>query len=64
MSLKTSNYQANDSALPWYRFGIVWMVICLPLLVVIASMFTIMIAHKNAPVLIDQTPVKQQISKQ
>ena len=40
---------AQEIELPWYRYGMVWMVILLPLLVVVASSFTIYIAYDNAP---------------
>ena len=51
MSYKTSTHNGPES-LPWYRVGMVWLVILLPLTVVIASMFTIALAHKHAPDLI------------
>lgn len=41
---------------PWFRYGMVWMVILLPLIVVIASLITVVIAHSNAPVLVDRSP--------
>ncbi|RBP50696.1 hypothetical protein [Arenicella xantha] len=34
---------------PWYRIGMVWLMISLPLIVVIASMVTVVIAYQNAP---------------
>ncbi len=40
--------------LPWFRYGMVWMVILLPLLVVVASLITVVIAHNHAPVIIDK----------
>ena len=45
-----------EESLPWYRYGMVWLVILLPLSVVVASMFTIALAVKNAPVIL--TPDK------
>ncbi len=39
----------QEIELPWYRYGMVWMVILLPLLVVAASSVTIYIAYDNAP---------------
>lgn len=42
----------NDSTqktLPWYRYGIVWLVIILPAIAVTASITTVIIAHQNAP---------------
>ena len=37
---------------PWYQYGMVWMIIMLPLLVVVASMVTVVIAHNNAPIIV------------
>lgn len=34
---------------PWYRVGMVWLMIGLPAFVVVASLFTVVIAHQNAP---------------
>ena len=42
----------QEIELPWYRYGMVWMVILLPMLVVVASSFTIYIAYDNAPVIV------------
>ena len=39
---------------PWYRIGMVWLMIGLPLIVVVASMVTVVIAHQNAPRVIDR----------
>lgn len=39
----------QEIELPWYRYGMVWMVILLPLMVVVASSVTIYIAYDNAP---------------
>lgn len=46
----------NHQNLPWYRYGMVWMVIALPLAVVVASLFTISIAVDSAPVIIQKEP--------
>lgn len=43
--------QSHEPSLPWYRYGMVWMVILLPLMVVAASTVTVYIAHQNAPVI-------------
>ncbi|MBT8115568.1 MAG: hypothetical protein KJP04_09310 [Arenicella sp.] len=43
--------------LPWFRYGMVWMVILLPLLVVVASLITVVIAHNHAPVIIEKSAV-------
>ena len=38
-----------EKSLPWYRYGIVWLVIILPAIAVTASVTTLYIAHQNAP---------------
>ncbi|MEY4975426.1 MAG: hypothetical protein RIQ97_621 [Pseudomonadota bacterium] len=44
---------------PWWRFGMVWMVIAGPLLVVIASVYTFMVAARNIdPVLLKDEAVR------
>jgi hypothetical protein len=40
------------NALPWYKVGMVWIMIGLPFTVVVASMVTLVIAHQNAPIII------------
>lgn len=51
----------NDSAMQqqpntqaWYRVGMVWFAFGLPAAVVIASLVTVVIAHKNAPLITPQ----------
>ena len=34
---------------PWYRIGMVWLMIGLPATVVVASLCTMVIAYQNAP---------------
>lgn len=41
----------NIESLPWYRYGMVWMIIMLPLTVVVAALITVGIAMQNAPTL-------------
>lgn len=41
--------------LPWYKVGMVWLMIGLPAIVVVASMTTLVIAHKNAPTIISSS---------
>lgn len=48
--------EASEGNQPWYRVGMVWMVIALPLTVVVASMITISIAIDSAPVIIEKNP--------
>lgn len=45
-----------DSQPPWYRVGMVWLMITLPLIVVLASLLTVAIAYQNAPNLIQTLP--------
>jgi hypothetical protein len=45
----------NIESLPWYRYGMVWMIIMLPLTVVVAALFTVGIAMQNAPILNNHT---------
>lgn len=39
----------TETTRPWYRYGIVWLVIILPMIAVTASITTLYIAHQNAP---------------
>ncbi|MFK8010532.1 MAG: FixH family protein [Marinicellaceae bacterium] len=39
---------------PWYKYPMVWFVITLPAIAVVASFATLVIAVKNAPVVIEQ----------
>jgi len=48
------NNQTENTSLPWYRYGMVWMVILLPLIVVVASIITMAIAIKHAPIIVDK----------
>jgi hypothetical protein len=41
----------NIESLPWYRYGMVWLIIMLPATVVVAALFTVAIAMQNAPIL-------------
>ena len=62
--MKQTNLETDDrSADPWYRFGMVWMIIALPLIVVVASLITVSIAFKNAPIVIDRTNYESVISE-
>ena len=53
-----------EKSLPWYRYGMVWMVIALPLIVVAASMVTISIAFSNPPQVISGGKIKSTIVKE
>ena len=58
-----SQQHTSKESLAWYRYPMVWMVILLPALVVVASMFTIVIAHQNAPQLIPAQTHNQTVDK-
>ena len=45
---------------PWYKIGMVWLMIGLPFTVVVASMVTLVIAHKNAPLVLPHAPAITQ----
>ncbi|MCF6288223.1 MAG: hypothetical protein L3J53_03180 [Proteobacteria bacterium] len=49
MDHENKNNTHNNTDTPWYKIPMVWLVITLPLIVVIASMATVVIAFKNAP---------------
>ena len=48
--------------LPWYKYPWVWFMISLPASVVVAGLYTVYIAHQNAPQVIAQQN-KFQIDK-
>lgn len=52
--------QTEEQSLPWYRYPIVWMAFMLPVIVVVASIITIVIAHKNPPVMYQAQPTEAQ----
>ena len=39
----------KDDNQPWYRIGMVWLMIGLPFVVVVASLATVVIAYQNSP---------------
>jgi hypothetical protein len=43
----------SEKSLPWYKYPMVWLVIGLPLIAVVASLATVVIAYKNAPVVLE-----------
>lgn len=53
----TNNLHANKTV-PWYRVGMVWLMIGLPFIVVVASMITVTIAVQNAPQIISRSAVE------
>jgi hypothetical protein len=52
----TENNQTEQQSPPWYRISMVWLMIGLPATVVVASLFTAVIAYQNAP----EVTTKQQ----
>lgn len=46
---------------PWWRHGMVWMVIGGPLIVVVASLTTAVIAYKGADTVIVDTPSARHV---
>lgn len=55
MNQPLANSASRGAASPpekWYRIGMVWMMIALPLIAVVASLTTVAIAYKNAPQII------------
>lgn len=55
--MKNSN-QVTQLSPPWYRVGMVWLMVGLPAIVVVASLVTVVIAYKNAPEIISQSQLK------
>ena len=51
-----TNNKAKHQHPPWYRVGMVWLMIGLPAIVVVASLITVVIAHQHAP---EITPQQQ-----
>jgi hypothetical protein len=49
------NTSSKINSPPWYKVGMVWVMIGLPFSVVVASMVTLVIAHQNAPIIITDT---------
>jgi len=54
MTDKSSNDEATRPCPPWYRFGLVWMVIGGPGLVVIASFATLWLALRTPDPVVDE----------
>jgi len=50
------------SPVPWWRFGMAWFVIGLPLLVVVASLVTAVIAWRHADVQVYDPPAQRHRS--
>jgi len=49
---------------PWYKYPMVWFVIGLPLIAVVASIATLVIAAKHAPVVLEHNVSYQEEDKQ
>jgi hypothetical protein len=50
MNDSSKNLENNQA---WYKYPMVWLVIGLPFIAVVASLATVVIAHKNAPIVIE-----------
>ena len=48
------NRDTSKQLEPWYRVGMVWLMITLPLIAVVASLVTVGIAMKNAPKIVEK----------
>lgn len=55
--MTTQSTQDKTESLPWYRYPMVWMIILLPLIAVVASIATYIIASDNAPLLLEDQHV-------
>jgi len=49
---------------PWYKYPMVWFVIGLPLIAVVASIATLVIAVKHSPVVLEHNVSYQSEEKQ
>ena len=52
--------QQNTQSEPWYRIGMVWLMIGLPAIVVVACLITINIAIENKPQIVQQEKLINQ----
>lgn len=59
---KSIHALADAARQPWWRVGMVWMVIGGPLVVVVASMVTAVIAYRGADVVIVDTPSARHVA--
>jgi hypothetical protein len=53
------NREKNMPGQPWYRYPMVWMIILLPMIAVVASIATLIVASKNAPLLLNNQQVSE-----
>lgn len=53
----------ENKTTPWYRVGMVWMAIGLPLAVVVASLVTVTIAYQNSPTIIQPPVLESRVDK-
>ena len=63
-SAQNDRFETHAKTKPWYCYAIVWMVFMLPASVVVASMITIAIAYKHAPVLLGSEPAGGKVIEQ
>lgn len=60
---KPATPDGNDPAQPWWRVGMVWLVIGGPLVVVVAALITAAIAADGAEDVLTRPPVQQMKSQ-
>lgn len=63
--MKTTSARAttDSDAPPWWRVGMVWLVIGGPAVVVVAALATLVIAVRNPdPVIVEQTPTNAALT--
>ncbi|MCW8869706.1 MAG: FixH family protein [Proteobacteria bacterium] len=46
---KQNPQKVNNRPAPWYKHAWVWFIIALPMTAVVASLYTVYVAHQNAP---------------
>ena len=60
MSRQSREIEPASDLSPWWRYGMVWLVIAGPAVVVVASVVTGVIAYRGADVLVVETPSPHQ----
>ena len=55
IEMSTNAQVRQQKSPPWYKVGMVWVMIGLPAIVVVAALCTAVIAHKNAPEITTQS---------
>ena len=57
----TTGTEAAPKATPWWRVGMVWLVVGGPLVVVVASLVTAVVAYRGADEVLVQTPSARDV---